>query len=58
MCNMYMYISDAMYIQICGFLDYYYTAGPGCVEDGPNFSYTYGGQWLPGSARCWFEQWP
>lgn len=40
-CNFYMYSQDALYISIKGTLDFWYTASPECVPDGPHFDYTY-----------------
>merc|ERR1712232_625257 len=39
--NLYMFLSAAAYVDLSGILGYYYTAGPGCVPDGPEFSYSY-----------------
>lgn len=41
MSNFYMFLASALYVDIGGPLGYYYTAGPGCVPGGPNFSYGY-----------------
>ncbi|MES1923299.1 hypothetical protein MHBO_004850 [Bonamia ostreae] len=40
-CNVYLFIVEATYIQIPGALDYWYTAEPSCVAQGPNFDMTY-----------------
>lgn len=39
--NLYMFISAAAYLDLSGVLGYFYTAGEGCVPDGPSFSYSY-----------------
>eukprot|EP00759_Apiculatamorpha_spiralis_P039404 PhF_6_TR38177/c0_g1_i1/m.57071 len=39
--NLYMFLKEALYLQIPGALDYFYTADPECVPGGPAFSYTY-----------------
>lgn len=41
MSNLYMFLSQAVYLDLGGPLGYYYTAGPNCVPGGPNFSYGY-----------------
>ena len=40
-CNLYMFLAHSLYINLSGALDYWYTAGPECVPDGPHFDYTY-----------------
>lgn len=39
--NLYMFLSQAAYLDLNGPLGYYYTARSSCVEDGPHFSYGY-----------------
>lgn len=45
--NLYMFMSSALYVQISGALDFWYTApavtttGEDCVPDGPHFTMTY-----------------
>lgn len=39
--NLFMFCKEFVYLQIGGPLDYFYTSGPECVADGPNFSFTY-----------------
>jgi len=39
--NLYMFLMSAAYMDLSGQLDYFYTGGPSCVEDGPHFSYSY-----------------
>ena len=41
LCNTYMFLCDALYIQIDGAMDYFYTAEPTCLADGPHFSWNY-----------------
>lgn len=36
-CNLYMFLCEATYIDISGASDYWYTATPECVNDGPHF---------------------
>ena len=40
-CNLFMFLDAALYVQIGGALDYWYTADNDCVIAGPNFDYTY-----------------
>eukprot|EP00047_Mylnosiga_fluctuans_P003367 m.228796 g.228796 ORF g.228796 m.228796 type:complete len:516 (-) comp11791_c0_seq1:56-1603(-) len=44
-CNLYMFLVSAMYIQIDGALDYFYTSDNECVPDGPDFSFTFYNTW-------------
>jgi len=39
--NIFMFCTEALYINLSGAMDYWYTANPECVRDGPNFSFTY-----------------
>lgn len=39
--NLFMFCKELFYLQISGPLDYFYTATPECVPDGPHFSFTY-----------------
>lgn len=39
--NLYMFLKEALYVQIPGPLDFFFTAGPACIAGGPAFSYTY-----------------
>ena len=41
LCNSYMFLCDALYIQIDGAMDYFYTAERTCLADGPHFSWNY-----------------
>jgi folate/biopterin transporter len=41
LCNLFMFLDAALYIQIGGALDYWYTSDSTCVLGGPNFDYTY-----------------
>lgn len=41
MSNLYMFLSQAAYMDLSGPLAYYFTAGQDCVPDGPGFSYGY-----------------
>ena len=43
--NLYMFLTNALYISTDGALDYFYTAGEDCVPGGPAFSYTYYVTW-------------
>lgn len=36
-CNVYMFLSECLYINITGAQDYFYTADKTCIPDGPNF---------------------
>lgn len=38
--NLFMFLIEATYVNISGAQDYWFTAGPECVEDGPHFSLT------------------
>ena len=40
-CNLYLFLSSALYISVPGAQDYYYTADEACVPGGPHFSYTF-----------------
>lgn len=44
-CNVYMFLASAAYVSSAGTLDYFYTAPPSCLENGPNFSMTYYVTW-------------
>jgi len=39
--NLYFFISVCLYVQIPGAIDFWYTADPSCVADGPHFDFTY-----------------
>ncbi|CEM22134.1 unnamed protein product [Vitrella brassicaformis CCMP3155] len=39
--KLYFFLSVALYVQIPGAIDFWYTAGPSCVPNGPNFDFTY-----------------
>jgi len=39
--NIFMFCTEALYINLSGAMDYWYTANPECVRDGPHFSFTY-----------------
>ncbi|CEL94627.1 unnamed protein product [Vitrella brassicaformis CCMP3155] len=39
--NLYFFISVCLYVQIPGAIDFWYTADPACVPNGPNFGFTY-----------------
>lgn len=39
--NLYMFLSSASYLSISGAIDYFFTANPICLHDGPHFEYTY-----------------
>lgn len=39
--NLYMFLSSMTYVSLPGALDYWFTAEPSCVPDGPHFSFTY-----------------
>lgn len=39
--NLYMFLSSMLYVSLPGALDYWFTASPECVPDGPHFSFTY-----------------
>jgi len=39
--NLYMFLKEALYIQMAGALDYFYLADEVCLPGGPAFSYTY-----------------
>jgi folate/biopterin transporter len=41
MCNLYMFISSILYINISGSMDFWFTADESCVPGGPAFDYTY-----------------
>ena len=40
-CNLYMFISSILYINISGSMDFWFTADEECVPGGPAFDYTY-----------------
>jgi folate/biopterin transporter len=40
-CNLYMFISSILYINISGSMDFWFTADEACVPGGPAFDYTY-----------------
>eukprot|EP00053_Salpingoeca_punica_P018716 m.184662 g.184662 ORF g.184662 m.184662 type:complete len:708 (-) comp17489_c0_seq6:1685-3808(-) len=44
-CNVYLFLSQALYLQIQGAVDYFYTADSECLEDGPHFSYVFYVTW-------------
>jgi len=39
--NLYMFLKEALYIQMAGALDFFYLADETCLPQGPAFSYTY-----------------
>lgn len=39
--NLYMFLSATFYVNLTGSTDYFYTASPQCLPNGPNFSYTF-----------------
>jgi folate/biopterin transporter len=39
--NLFMFLKEAVYVQVPGALDYFYTADDQCVHGGPNFDYWY-----------------
>jgi folate/biopterin transporter len=39
--NLFMFLNQLLYIQIQGAMDFFFTAAPDCLPDGPNFSFTY-----------------
>lgn len=39
--NLYMFLSNMLFVSLPGALDYWFTAHPECVPDGPHFSFTY-----------------
>jgi len=39
--NLYMFLAAALYLQLPGPLDFFYTAPPACLADGPHFDLTY-----------------
>eukprot|EP00922_Rhytidocystis_sp_ex-Travisia-forbesii_P008720 GHVS01012761.1.p1 GENE.GHVS01012761.1~~GHVS01012761.1.p1 ORF type:complete len:712 (+),score=156.94 GHVS01012761.1:27-2138(+) len=41
LCNIYMFLQDALYVNVGGALEYFYLADGDCVVGGPNFDYTY-----------------
>ncbi|KAF8822904.1 BT1 family protein [Cardiosporidium cionae] len=40
-CNTYMFLQELFYLNIAGALDYFYTATPECVANGPHFDFTF-----------------
>jgi len=44
-CNTYMFLSCALYINIQGAMDYFFTAKKNCLKEGPQFDYTYYYTW-------------
>ncbi|KFH01867.1 BT1 family protein [Toxoplasma gondii VAND] len=40
-CNMYLFLWGLFNVSVSGALDYFYTASPKCLPDGPHFDYTY-----------------
>ncbi|PFH37999.1 folate/biopterin transporter subfamily protein [Besnoitia besnoiti] len=40
-CNIFFFADRILHISISGALDFFYTAAPACVPDGPHFDYTY-----------------
>lgn len=45
MANLYMFLTNALYISTDGALDFFYTADEDCVPGGPAFSYTFYVTW-------------
>lgn len=39
--NLYMFLSNMLYVSLPGAMDYWFTADAECVPGGPNFSFTY-----------------
>lgn len=50
--NLYMFLTNALYVSTDGALDYFYTADDDCVPGGPNFSYTYYVTWANVVGSC------
>ncbi|KFH10785.1 folate/biopterin transporter subfamily protein [Toxoplasma gondii VAND] len=40
-CNVFFFLDRILHVSISGALDFFYTASPACVPDGPHFDYTY-----------------
>ncbi|KYF44057.1 BT1 family protein [Toxoplasma gondii ARI] len=40
-CNMYFFLDQVLHLNVAGALDFFYTASPACLPDGPHFDYTY-----------------
>ncbi|CBZ52516.1 unnamed protein product [Neospora caninum Liverpool] len=40
-CNMYFFLDQLLHLNVSGALDFFYTATPACLPDGPHFDYTY-----------------
>ncbi|PFH36746.1 BT1 family protein [Besnoitia besnoiti] len=40
-CNLYLFLWGLVNVSISGALDFFYTASPTCIPDGPHFDYTY-----------------
>ncbi|CBZ52890.1 putative folate/methotrexate transporter [Neospora caninum Liverpool] len=40
-CNVFFFLDKIVHISISGALDFFYTAAPACVPNGPHFDYTY-----------------
>jgi hypothetical protein len=50
--NLYMFLTNALYVSTDGALDYFYTADEDCVPGGPQFSYTYYVTWANVVGSC------
>ena len=40
-CNCYLFLQDALSVSLSGAIQYFFTAPPSCVKDGPHFSYLF-----------------
>ncbi|CBZ50881.1 putative BT1 transmembrane domain-containing protein [Neospora caninum Liverpool] len=40
-CNLYLFLWGLVNVSVSGALDFFYTASPKCLPDGPHFDYTY-----------------
>ncbi|KEP66316.1 UNVERIFIED_CONTAM: folate/biopterin transporter subfamily protein [Hammondia hammondi] len=40
-CNVFFFLDRILHVSISGALDFFYTAAPACVPNGPHFDYTY-----------------
>lgn len=58
-CTVYFFIDRLLHLSIQGAVNFFYTAGPSCVPNGPHFDYTYFSTYtaLAGTAASWFGIW-
>ncbi|KAL8437394.1 hypothetical protein ACSSS7_000989 [Eimeria intestinalis] len=58
-CTVYFFVDRLLHLSIQGAVNFFYTAAPSCVPNGPHFDYTYFSTYtaLAGTAASWFGIW-